>query len=124
MKNEAERNELLADVLTGETSLRATTLELGLAEMQRLRKHRRAARVAVFVWAPLLLLAAALFFREFPKSANPPPSALVNAEALIPGTSIEVLSDEQLLALFKGRPVALVGPAGHQRLLLLDEAAN
>ncbi len=42
-------------------------------------------------------------------------------EEVIPGTSIRVLNDEQLLALFKDRPVALVGQPGNQRLLLLDE---
>jgi hypothetical protein len=39
----------------------------------------------------------------------------------IEGTPIRVIGDEELLALFQGRPVALLGEPGHQRLVLLDE---
>jgi hypothetical protein len=38
-------------------------------------------------------------------------------------TGVRLLTDEQLLAMFPGRPVALIGPAGDQRLVFLDEPA-
>ena len=125
MNNKSDREELLADVLADETQLRATTLEFALHEMRCVRRRRRAARFGVMVCTPILVLAAALLVRNF-QVGNSTAAApqVVEREETIPGTSIQVLSDEQLLALFKGRPVALVGPAGHQRLLLLDEAAN
>jgi hypothetical protein len=43
---------------------------------------------------------------------------------MIEGTPIRVIGDEELLGLFQGRPVALLGEAGHQRLVLLDEPVN
>jgi hypothetical protein len=122
MKKEAD--ELLADVLAADVTWRAGTLDRGLAEMKRVRRARRRARVTAIVAGPLALVAGLLLFRESPKSVRRPPSPVVKAETVIPGTSIRVLDDDELLALFKGRPVALVGPADRQRLLLLDEAAN
>ena len=122
MNKEAEQDELLADVLADGTHFRATTLELGLAEMQRVRKRRRAARLGAVVCAPLLVLATAIFLREFLARHTNNPPRVVQVGKVIPGTSIRVLSDEELLAMFKDRPVALVGKPGNQRLLLLDEA--
>ena len=43
---------------------------------------------------------------------------------VIPGTNIRVLSDEELLAFFKGRPVGLVGPPENQRLVLFGDAVD
>lgn len=42
----------------------------------------------------------------------------------VPGTSIKLVSEEELLALFPDRPVALVGPPEDRRFVFLDEARN
>ena len=125
MKDDIECNELLADVLAKETQLKSTTLDLGLAEMRRVRRRRRATR-AVITCVPILLLAAICIRQFSTRSISSGNAGLRGAqlEETIPGTSIRVVNDEQLLELFKGRPVALVGPAGHQRLIVFDEAAN
>jgi len=123
MKKQSDREELLTDILAEESQLRFTTLELGLAEMRRVHRRRRAVRICTAVCTPVFMLAAAVFVRDF-QARRTSVAPVVQVEEMIPGTSFRVMSDEQLLTLFKGRPVALVGPAGHQRLLLLDEAAN
>jgi hypothetical protein len=51
------------------------------------------------------------------RSRAPEPSSVV-ATVTLP---VEGLSDDELLALFKGRAVALVGTEGDRRLMLLDE---
>jgi hypothetical protein len=125
MKNDIERDELLADVLAEESQLRAETLERGLAEMRRVRRRRRTGR-AVAMCVPILLFAA-VCIRVFSTRPMPTDNAaprLARTEETIPGTSIHVLNDEQLLELFKGRPIALIGPAGNQRLVVFDERAN
>jgi hypothetical protein len=124
MKSDVERNELLADVLA-ESQLKSTTLDLGLAEMRRVRRRRRAIR-AVTICMPIILLVAVCIRQFSIKSAlsDAAGERSPQLEETIPGTSIRVVNDEQLLQLFKGRPVALVGPAGHQQLIVFDEVAN
>lgn len=46
---------------------------------------------------------------------------LVEPVRTIPGTSVRLVSDEEMLALLKDRPIALIGQPGRQRLVLLDE---
>ncbi len=40
---------------------------------------------------------------------------------IVPGTSIRLVSDEELLAMFPDRPVALVGPPENRQFVFLDE---
>jgi len=49
-------------------------------------------------------------------TASPPPVQKV------PGTNIRVVNDEELLAMFPDRPVALVGPPDKRQFVLLDQA--
>ena len=125
MKKEAD--ELLADMLADENRLRETTLQRGLAEMHRVRKRRHTMRVTVAVCLPVLVLAATIYVRDLSTNRNSThdtPLPITQIEKTIRGTSIRVLNDEELLDLFNGRPVALIGPAGHQQLILFDEVPN
>jgi hypothetical protein len=126
MNNEPERSDLLADVLAQESQFRTGTLELGLAEIRRAHRRRHAKRMAVALCVPTFLLAAVIYLREFliTKSIANKPTQAAQTELTVPGTSIRVMNDEELLNLFKGRPVALIGPAGHQRLVFFDEMQN
>lgn len=124
MKRNNEREELLADVLTDDDQLRAATLQAGLNEMRRVHKRQRVLRVAgamtcMSAIIVAMLLSAHRFLLTGRKAADSP-SSVTRVEEMIPGTSIHVLSDEQLLEFFRGRPVALVGRPGDQQLLLLD----
>ena len=125
MKTDKDQEQLLCDVLA-EDELRKATLLRGLAEMGRVRRQRRFFRAAAVVCLPLIGLMAIVGSRIFldPKSSVQAPPRMARVEENVPGTSIRLLNDEQLLELFRGRPVALVGPAGHQRLFLFDEGLN
>ncbi|HTD66805.1 MAG TPA: hypothetical protein VK846_09790 [Candidatus Limnocylindria bacterium] len=132
MKKRIEQKELLEDVLVEDQGYRTATLEHGLAAMRRQRTRRRLASLALSVSAPVLLLAAVVMLQNrrlapaplMPQSVVTPSIPKVQIAKTIEGTPIRVLSDEELLDYFKGRPVALLGKPGHQRLILLDEAVQ
>jgi hypothetical protein len=125
-------DELLADSRLEE--LRAAALEAGLAALRRRRRRRVALRSA---GAAISLLAFAaliswMLFRRAPATehdevaqANPASTgAVASAESPIHMAELSTvrhLTDNELLALFPGRPVALIGPPGRQRLVFLDE---
>ena len=124
MKRNNEREELLADLLAEDEQLRTATLEAGLDEMRRICKRRRAMRMGAIAGMAVIVFAMFVFAQRFlssrEKATDAPPS-VARVEEVIPGTSIRVLDDEQLLDFFRDRPVALVGGPGNQQLLLLDE---
>lgn len=124
MKKRVENNELFAQVLAAEEGFRTATLEHGLAALRRTRRRRKTVRMTAGTVATLLVIAA-LFLAQRPRARVPPLVDAANTQPRVPktiaGTSIRILSDEELLDVFKGRPVALVGQPGDQRLVLLDE---
>ena len=115
----------------GLISFREQTLQRTLRYASRLRRRREFNRRAALLMLPLVLLVGGLLLFRPPHWFQKPQSpqlahGLHVADPLgsprtIPGTDIRILSDEDLFALLKGRPIALVGPPGHQRLILLDE---
>ena len=124
MRRNSEQEQLLCDVLADD-ELRQATLQRALVEMGRVRRRRRIFRRAV-VCFPLIVLVAITAGRNVLKEKEPAPAerSMVRVEQKVPGTSIRIIDDEQLLELFNGRPVALVGPPGHQQLVLFDEVIN
>jgi hypothetical protein len=52
-------------------------------------------------------------------SVPPAPHAVISRDKA--PAKVNFISTEELLALFPGRPLALVGPAGRQELVFLDE---
>lgn len=129
MKDPADRDELLQDVLaeTASGPFRATLLNEGLSGVRRKRRRRRITRAVAMMSLPLLLIAGA-FLMQKPRLAEPAvrPSAHppLRAREVVPGTQMGIISDAELLDLFKNRPVALIGPRGRQRIVLLDEVQN
>jgi len=124
MKKRIEDNQLFADVLEADEQFRAATLDQGLAALRRTRARRRTVRLVAGTLLPLLVLAAmftAQHWREKAPQFGRPELAQPAVAKTIEGTPIRIVSDEELLDIFKGRPVALVGQPGHQQLLLLDE---
>jgi hypothetical protein len=130
MKPSTDRDELLRDVLadTASETFRDASLNECLAAARRTRAQRHFVRGVAFLIVPLLICASIFFVRHRRTApeifiAQPGAPQAVQKQT-IPGTPIQIINDDQLLDLFKGRPVALVGPPGSQRLVLLDEAAN
>ncbi len=124
----SKEQKLIDDLLSGEEDLRERTLHFGLAALQRKRLHRRAIRVGTTVAVLLVLLVLVQVNRERPQAVarlNPPnfkPQTIAPPAppAVIAGTTIRVLTDQELLDLFQGHPVALVGTPGKQKLIIFD----
>lgn len=110
--------------------LRATTLDRGLAILRQRRRQRHLIRSAAIVVVLLGMLAMGWMLLK-PQTASPlaarPPElpaarAMANSPPIAaPTSNVRMVSDQELLGLFSGRPVALIGPPGAQRLVLLDE---
>jgi hypothetical protein len=84
----------------------------------RRRARRRRQFQAAAIMAPLLCLAVAWHFRpagppRLEATAPPPPVA--------ESGKVKYITQSELFALFPNRPIALIGPPGHQQFLLLDE---
>ena len=121
MKTPFESEELLNEVMSPD-ELRAATLERTLTAARRHRRVRRAAQGAIVVAA--LLIPATIALRErAPKNPAITENNLQSAPSTqtVPGTNIRIVSDEELLAMFPGRPVALVGPPQDRRFVFLDQ---
>ncbi len=120
-------DSLLTEVFHGDDldTVRQATLKCGLAEVRRQRGRRRLVRIGGV--AALLLAAAAVSIytldvlhrradklNQFSSAAGMP-----NPE---PSKGVKIITDEQLFALFPGRPMALVGKPGQQQLVFLDQS--
>ena len=128
MKTPLEHEELLRDVLAEAEDTRALTLNQGLVALRRARARRRVGQLtlaAASVWV-LAILSGSLIYRgpTPPTTRSEPATAAVEPPKRIAGTPIRIISDEELLSLFQGRPVALLGEPGQQRLVLLDEPTS
>ena len=114
----SEQDRLLREILEDESlaQLRGDSLARGLDVLRR-RRQRRGAVMSSMV-AAAMLIAIALVIRRPAKiiSATPPAA---------PRTAgVKFIDDQQLLALFPDRSVALFGPPGHQQLVFLDAPAR
>lgn len=124
MKKQNGHEDLLKDLLDESTpeNFRGVTLERGLAAVRRVRRRRMIWRAAPVLIA--LVLASAIVERQLRRSVSTAPAQAARPAKVIPGTEIRVLTDEELLAFFKGRPVGLVGPPENQRLVLFDQGSK
>jgi hypothetical protein len=124
---------VLKGILADESleTLRRRSLAQGQAITRR-RRHRAVwAKAWLFSAISLgalgLLLAVASRSRTgSPMARGPAPTnALILAKAttsLKQPAAVRFISDDELLALFPGRPLALVGPPGQKTLLFLDQS--
>jgi hypothetical protein len=103
--------EILADANVEQA--RAAALQAGVAHLrQRRQRHAMltSAAAALVVLVSLTVLMRRQVVPEAPPTANTP----------APAPRVRFVNDEQLLALFPDRPVALVGRPGEQKLIFLD----
>jgi hypothetical protein len=127
MKTPDELDRLLDDVLApeGTGEFREATLQATLAAIQRQKRRRSLARKAALIALPVALAGGLRWLqpaeRTQPQQASVAPQSAPTVPAqFIPGTDIRLISDEELFALFPDRPLALIGPKGHQQLVFLD----
>jgi hypothetical protein len=123
MKTESDHNELLSDVLSenAPADFRNTSLQRTLASARQHRRARMVLRTSAAAAICVALVAAILWQRNDSTNIAVKGGPSAPAVQTIPGTSIQLVSDDELLAMFPDRPVALVGPPGNRQFVFLDE---
>jgi hypothetical protein len=123
---DTNQDPLLREIVSGEelSGLRRASLEEGLRTL-RIRERRRTVVRACLVSAAALVVAGGMLFqwRSWHSTPdNPGSKGAVATSGPAPGRVGEVkfITDDELLALFPDRPVALVGKPGRQQLVFLD----
>src|SRR5260370_40523457 len=108
-----EQDRLLGEIFDGPelSDLRQVSLEQGLAAIRRRRQRRRVTRVCALALLPLLLIPA--FWPKKASEGPERPAAYASAPQAPPpphyqAAPIKFISDEQLLAFFPDRAVALI----------------
>jgi len=115
-------NEILADEKLAE--LRRTSLLEGVKFLRRQRRHRFALRLGLPA-AVIFLCGLGIWLSRDSGQARHHVAMVQLPEKSppSPGLSAHVkyISDDELLALFPNRPVALIGKPGQQRLVFLGQ---
>jgi hypothetical protein len=118
-----ERDDLLNELLPGDelADFRRSSLELGLRAMAARRTRRQVFRACAGC-SLLLALAATILWPLLPENWTGRKSvAQVSEVARAPAaSSVKFISDDELMALFPNRAVALIGKPGHQQFVFLD----
>lgn len=111
----SDQDRLLRDVLADDAldHLRATALDQVLAAARRRRQRR-----ALLSTAAAFIVAVSVFIAS--RSTNEPPAVAATPTAAAATPAVATINDEQLLAIFADRAVALVGQPGQQTLMFLD----
>jgi hypothetical protein len=113
-----DSDRILKEVLATETTqrLRIASLEQGLTLIRRRRQVQAIVRACAVVC--LLLVPIAILMTGNPSRTVAP--ALVSNSTAQPGSPppLERITDAELLALFPGQTIALVGAPGEQRLMV------
>jgi hypothetical protein len=120
-----DRDQLLNQVLGGDDlePLRRATFEGGLASLRRRRRRRRLAQVSAVACLVVFAGLVTVFRLDLPVPTSGNTTHLAHASISAPGgpPALKIITDEELFALFPGRPMALVGKPGHQQLVFLDQ---
>ena len=122
-----EHDRLLNEIVTGEelADFREASLQHALDAIRQQRRRQRFVRLGALAAVPIVVAFGIVFSRS-PKPAlretaasNASPVAVASTP---PRTApVKFISDDELLALFPDRPVALIGKPGQQQLFFLDK---
>lgn len=119
-----EQDHLLNELLAGEevSNFRQASLAQAQAAIRSRNQRRRAVRIGVLAALPVLGVIA-LVLSQSPRVAVKPTetSVPIVVQHNPKPPSVRIISDEELFALFPDRPMALIGPPGHQKLVFLDQ---
>lgn len=118
MNTEGKSRLLKETFRTGELeALRAASLQSVLSAARGKRRRRLAARAAALAFLVISTAVGLISFSGTPFA--PQKAADASGSARQPGP-VEILTEEELFALFPDRPLALIGPPGKQELIFLD----
>jgi len=119
----SDQDRLLRELL-GDDALervREATLAQGVATLRRRRRTRALVAGAGASLVLALSLAVVIYRGRERERVDGEPLAHARSHPLAQtSSSVKILTDDQLLALFPDRPVALIGAPGDQRLVFLD----
>lgn len=109
----SENDRLLRDILADENVERLREASLArMLEVTRRRRRRRTWMSGAAASLAIMTTLLVMLRRETSAPIVEPPEPI--------GGRVKIINDEQLLALFPDRSVALIGRPGDQRLLFLD----
>ena len=118
MDDPLNREELLSALFSEPHALRATSLHRALAALRNTRRRRTTRRIALAATAFIIGTLCIVGKHETKTTKGSPLISSVTPVETPRG--IRILTDDELLDLFPGRAVALIGPVGNRRLVLLD----
>lgn len=138
MNDASENDPLLQELLPGDQmeGFRASSLQCLLKTAEELRRRRTARHsvisTSVAVMALLGLLVAATAVRkdnqiQLTRTGNPDPAPVGSPpekNTPVVRNGVRILSDEELLSMFRGQRVALVGGSGGERLVFLERRSR
>ncbi len=128
--NRHEQKTLLSELLGGSEidEFRQDTLQRGLIALRWRKRRRVGAQIAAVVGLPLALGIAVVLYNDQPLRSRSSPSlqaaATPNQPAAALAPRLKTITDDELFALFPGRPMALVGKPGQQELIFLDQPVS
>lgn len=117
----SEQEKYMEPILAGDEldALRKDSLA-GMLQVARRRRWTR--RISAACATACMIAAGAWLLMPHSGSTIPDDLAPRVTSATPHAQSIKRISDAELLALFPGQTLALIGPPGNQRLLILSEA--
>ncbi len=126
----SEKEQLLREILGDDTlaNLRQASLERWISALNQRRRNRTLGAGLLATLAVSASLAILLHSKtrsvarvQITASNDAPPTAASSPE---PTPRVKFISDEELLALFPNRSVALIGKPGSQQLVFLDGSSR
>ncbi len=120
-----DKDRLLDEILANDEfeQFRRSSAEQLLAAVRRSRTRRRLLRTAVLALPLVAALTVVLVQHSKPAhvaSHRPEPAPRPRVTPTQNAKQVQIINDDELFALFPDRPVALIGPPGRQRLVVLD----
>lgn len=122
-----EHDRLLNEIVTGEelADFREASLEHALSAIRQQRRRQRSLRLGALAAVPVVVALGIVFSRS-PKPpmreiASPNSSPVAVTPSRTERADLKFINDDELLALFPDRPVALIGKPGRQQLVFLDK---
>lgn len=125
--NQSDQDRLLKELLAEEASsgFRQASLERTVVAMRRRRQLQRVSSVcAVAALMGIVLWQTTTDHRIVSSGTQMASNATTVIVQQPARTKVQTITDDELLALFPDRPVALIGKPGQQRLVFLDEQIN
>jgi len=119
----SEKQKLLREILPGDdiAHFERVSLERGLACLRRQRRTGHFMRASVLAAVVGFITLGIVLRQHNPVRESAANVQLSPAPAPVVASQVKFISDDELLALFPSRAVALIGKPGQQRLVFLDK---